>query len=432
MSELPDLEISKLPSIDAVNKDTDYLVVSKESAAYASGYGSFKVTPNQLMQAVSTTNLSDLGDVNISSPENTQVLKYNGSSWVNSDDEKGTEVEANPSETATDTLTSIKIDNDVYSIEGGGSNVVANPTGAATDTLNKLQVDETIYNIAGGGSSADHVTLTQAEYDALVEAGTVDPDAFYFIKDTNGDGQNFQPVIYSLDEREVGVWTDGRPLYEKTYYNAGAVTGLVAIPHGISDLERVVSFRGSVLDSNATPADYTRYSLPRVAVDGYNIGLDVVSDTDIRVAVPSIFGTRLYGWYVTIQYIKSSDQPGSGTWTPQGVPAAHYSTNEQVVGTWVDGSTLYEKTLYSSTVIAQYTPTLLTFNEPIPSNIEIHNIDAMLKVVSSIDGTFETATSYFFATYVKNGDIYAVQGLTNQGILSCNSVITIRYTKTST
>lgn len=346
MSDLPDLEISKLPSIDAVNKDTDYLVVSKESTAYASGYGSFKVTPNQLMQAVSTTNLSDLGDVNISSPENEQVLKYDSSTnkWINSEDSGGTEVEANPAETATDTLTSIKIDNDVYSIEGGGSNVVANPTGTATATLNKLQVEETIYSVEGGGSSADHITLTQAEYDALVQAGTVDPDAFYFIKDTNGDGQSFQPVIYSLEEREVGVWADGRPLYEKTYYNAGAVTGLVAIPHGISNLERVVSFKGSVLDSNATPSDYTRYSLPRVAADGYNIGLDVVSDTDIRVAVPSIFGTRLYDWYVTIQYIKSSDTPGSGTWTPQGVPAVHYSTDEQVIGTWIDGSTVYEKT----------------------------------------------------------------------------------------
>lgn len=49
MAELPDLEISKLPTIDAVNKDTDYLVISKESSAFATGYGSFKVTASQLM-----------------------------------------------------------------------------------------------------------------------------------------------------------------------------------------------------------------------------------------------------------------------------------------------------------------------------------------------------------------------------------------------
>lgn len=48
MAELPDLEISKLPIIDTVDKDNDYLVISKESSAFASGYGSFKVTPAQL------------------------------------------------------------------------------------------------------------------------------------------------------------------------------------------------------------------------------------------------------------------------------------------------------------------------------------------------------------------------------------------------
>ena len=26
-----------------------------------------------------------------------------------------------------------------------------------------------------------------------------------------------QPVIYSTEEREIGVWTDGKPLYQKTW-----------------------------------------------------------------------------------------------------------------------------------------------------------------------------------------------------------------------
>ena len=302
MSELPDLEISKLPSIDAVNKDTDYLVISKESVAFASGYGSFKVTPNQLMQAVSTTNLSDLGDVNISSPENEQVLKYNGSSWVNSDDDKGTEVEANPSETATDTLTSIKIDNDVYSIEGGGSNVIANPTGTATDTLNKLQVDETIYRIEGGGGSADHITLTQAEYDALVEAGTVDPDAFYFISDA------VLPQYwhnYSTNEQVVGTWVDGSNVYEKTIYNAGGVTGNFNFPHGITNFGKLLSYEGTVSDSS-----FAQYGdiwvVPRIASDGNSIAIDKVSTSSIYIINPNAFGTRLIDWYITIRYTKTS------------------------------------------------------------------------------------------------------------------------------
>jgi hypothetical protein len=45
----------------------------------------------------------------------------------------------------------------------------------------------------------------------------------------------------------------------------------------------------------------------------------------------------------TYQYTKTTDTAGSGTWTPEGVPAHHYSTSEQVIGTWIDGKPLYEK-----------------------------------------------------------------------------------------
>ncbi|MBP3718189.1 MAG: hypothetical protein J6I58_01570, partial [Eubacterium sp.] len=49
---------------------------------------------------------------------------------------------------------------------------------------------------------------------------------------------------------------------------------------------------------------------------------------------------------VTFQYTKTTDQPGSGTWTPEGQLAHHYFTSEKIVGTWIDGSTtVYERTI---------------------------------------------------------------------------------------
>lgn len=433
MSDLPDLEISKLPSLDAVNKDTDYLVVSKESTAYASGYGSFKATPNQLMQAVSTTNLSDLGDVNISSPENTQVLKYDSATgkWINSEDSGGTEVEANPSETATDTLTSIKIDNDVYSIEGGGSNVVANPTGTATATLNKLQVEETIYSVEGGGGSADHITLTQAEYDALVQAGTVDPNAFYFIKDTNGDGQNFQPVIYSLEEREIGVWTDGKPLYEKTFTYSGSYTGNVDLSNQFSSIDSItVSNAFAVNQADAIlPLPYSHLDVSDgKVVNAVGFFIDS-SKTGFGLRIGS--DQTLSYVQITVQYTKTSDTPGSGTWTPQGVPSHTYSTSEQVVGTWVDGSNVYEK----------------TFNLTAPStglNSIPHNISNIGDVIN-IEGTAirsnGSAQPLGFISSANNyGWNVAVYDFTSSNFslevgsqLSLSKVIiTVRYTKAST
>lgn len=61
-------------------------------------------------------------------------------------------VTANPSGTATGSLTSLGIDNVIYEISGGGggTTVIANPSGTATDDLVKLQVANTIYGIESG------------------------------------------------------------------------------------------------------------------------------------------------------------------------------------------------------------------------------------------------------------------------------------------
>ena len=54
--------------------------------------------------------------------------------------------------------------------------------------------------------------------------GLPEENVQYFITDANGDGSQFQPVIFSTTEREIGVWTNGKPLYEKTIITNSSVT----------------------------------------------------------------------------------------------------------------------------------------------------------------------------------------------------------------
>lgn len=67
----------------------------------------------------------------------------------------GTEVEANPSGTATaGDLTKLRVGQDIYSIPsggGGGTTVVPNPQGTPTQTLNTIGINNVIYDIAGSG-----------------------------------------------------------------------------------------------------------------------------------------------------------------------------------------------------------------------------------------------------------------------------------------
>jgi hypothetical protein len=57
-------------------------------------------------------------------------------------------------------------------------------------------------------------------------------------------------------------------------------------------------------------------------------------------------GVDVLAGFITIWYTKNSDISGAAQYTPLGVPAVHYSTDEQVIGTWIDGSTLYRRTFY--------------------------------------------------------------------------------------
>jgi hypothetical protein len=82
----------------------------------------------------------------------------------------------------------IDITNNVISAEV--PTIEANPQDSATDTLSKIDIDGTIYDIEGGGGGSNARELTKAEYDALSEAekknGTI-----YFIKDVqppSGEG----------------------------------------------------------------------------------------------------------------------------------------------------------------------------------------------------------------------------------------------------
>ena len=107
---------------------------------------------------------------------------------------------------------------------------------------------------------------------------------------------------YSNDERIVGTWVDGRPVYEKTVYNAGGRSGDFFLPHGITDLDRVISCQSSYYDNNSGTSGAIGL-IPRI--ENYSIGIIAFTSTDIQIRVPTVFGVRIVDWYFVIRYIKT-------------------------------------------------------------------------------------------------------------------------------
>lgn len=186
-----------------------------------------------------------------------------------------------------------------------GTTVVANPIQTATSNLNKLQVGNVVYGVTGGGGGQ-----------------------IYYI-----------PTLYSFQEQEVGVWVDGKPLYQITQYYSSVTKGTTNyINHGIQNVDTIFCIDASCKYDGRNEV----LKMPYVSTNSnYNITFSNITPTQFVVAPGSGF-TSVHDIYVTFCYTKTTDTPGSGSWTPDGRLKHIYSTTEQEVGVWVDGNKLYE------------------------------------------------------------------------------------------
>ena len=274
-------------------------------------------------------------------------------------------------------------------------------------------------NKTGGGSgNADIVHLTQAEYDALPPTKLTDNNV-YMITDVNGDGSQFQPVIYSEDEREIGVWIDGKPLYQKTFLLSSSVTlnknSWTSVNVVIQNAENCLKCE-IFLDKG----DKSQWSAFGKFV---NDTLQIFTTVDLSIEK------------VTIQYTKTTDTAGSGTWTPQGIPAVHYNTDEQVVGTWVDGNTVYQKT-YVAITDTQYGSENAYLIGTAPSDLEnVIDFEGSLKTsdgtgYSSLNG-IGTIPQWDFGIHITGTNLLLYGGNSLSSIpQNATCIVTIKYTKT--
>ena len=184
--------------------------------------------------------------------------------------------------------------------------------------------------------------MTQAEYDALSYEDKHNGNV-YFITDAGHGSGDFAFIqngdCYSTEERMIGCWIDGKPLYQKTI-DCGAFpnTTQKQVPHNIADVDKIW-----VKEIGGYVTNGTQFFVTNRATSPAQYSWDIsASRTHIIVEDYANFSNDLTA-VVTVLYTKTIDTPGSGAWIPNGMPATHYSTSEQIIGTWIDGSTLYEK-----------------------------------------------------------------------------------------
>lgn len=285
-----------------------------------------------------------------------------------------------------------------------------------TDIYNKDKEVWIKYEKEGGSGDGEHITLTQAEYNALSEAEKNDPSKFYFIEDAPSSPVGIwignTKSNYSTEEKVIGTWIDGKPLYQKTYYLSSPLTirqdtweQIQGV--SIADIDRGVS----------TICANERGQFDCVISDLKTSPIELWNTRSADISIDSI----------TCQYTKTTDT----AYTVPAGDANYYSTSEQIVGRWIDGKPLYQKTLSFTNLTGAINdvPTGIT-------NIEKVCYMEGICLQNNDEGSYRALPYAIPSTYTDSiGFVFDKNNATLEFRLGGNTYselyITIRYTKTT-
>jgi hypothetical protein len=303
----------------------------------------------------------------------------------------------------------------------------------------------------GEVSTNDMVEVTLAEYEAL-STEEKNNDTTYFITDADnidpgnvGTAGTLKPWLYDIEnEVVIGVY-DGKPLYRRIINITPSTSiGLSEYNHNIENADYIhVNTADSFIlwDHGARTAfPYIGYADSDISVT-YSIWLMNINTSIISI-YQGIDRSAACQYIITIEYTKTTDAENSGvnlmpySFVQNGGGGCNYSTEEQVIGKWIDGRPIYQKTVYieslpnyssiyladdyydeviSMTGFARHKEAL-TWSVPLPyTNDSGQNI--IIDITKSEDTTLSTRCIRITSPSVDRSNMYGY--------------VTIQYTKTT-
>lgn len=229
--------------------------------------------------------------------------------------------------------------------------------------------------------------------------------------------------IYDTTEKVVGKWTDGRPVYQKVFSDTipnatDSTLGAKNIALNLS-IKNVIKSECWVYDSttgmysklNAINHTSDNYALRPIYYTIYNN----VSSNPNRWKLTN-YSTDYNGKdvYLILQYTKTTDAANSYNYADEN----DYSTTEHIVGKWIDGKPVYQKTI-SGTV------TKSSDGNEVVTRI---NIGASVANVIKIDGFVKGGAATYALNFAKfkNANVTVLRTTANDNTAGANpNVVTI-------
>lgn len=228
-------------------------------------------------------------------------------------------------------------------------------------------------------------------------------DGYKILASSNGNVINGAELEhYSNEERIVGYWTDGKPIYRKvvtfTATQKGAQKTVSLSTLGITNVDKMVRQQG-IINTSPIPKYYG-------ASDGWNVNFGV--DTSMISYNIGEYWTVPIQMSACLEYTKTTDTPVANNNT--------YSTDEIITGkTWIDGKPIYRKVVTTSFPNVATDKTMVSKSVNL-SELGISNIDTPLTLQ---------------AIYANGSSLYVKSPTTIPSIYSIGDyVIDISFSKT--
>ena len=165
---------------------------------------------------------------------------------------------------------------------------------------------------------------------------------------------------YSTEEQLTGKrWIDGKPIYQKTIIEDCEYTGVYnSIRYFykslISDVDSLIDSYGIIEFDNGDGIKTCSFPLgegdwnSRPSLHAYTLIQPETTDVKFYLVInTSDYTFTSFKLIATILYTKISDTELSPVSLPKIKSIHNYSTEEQIVGTWIDGKPIYEKVINS-------------------------------------------------------------------------------------
>ena len=411
----------------------------------------------------------------------------------------GSVVTPNPSGAATDTLTKVGIDGDVYDLPSGGStnsygyNAPSDNEGVNGDIYCKISdisgeeecVDSTI-TFPTTKWTAVPLLRDSAAYTTFVMSGshTFNGNTYNYTHtydtSTIGTSEDTATTLYGRSNSTFGkMYKSGSSLYvyiNSATFRISSLVGTYTDAHAVNDIyqkvegswaklalgryEQTTLWSGSQeINAWATPYTVPNFNLSVLnSYDTFIFNCEIIRDNNLyQTTVTSDFIKENANAYIympqevehsgniAIYYDSTNDEVRLYGETNYGFrlkkimginynsvnssssSEVNYSTEEQRIGTWIDGKPLYQKTLSITGTYAGNRN--IDVSSYIDSNMNIIYVDGIGKYTSSNGDNYYAINSSIFV--YPQEDFNTLKLNWGSSTLPMELAITIRYTKTT-